>query len=59
MTDNVIWGTDFKAKPNAVVCIDPPDGPCFFADEAGNIYRTGAIIDTTPSDYTAPTDDCA
>lgn len=53
MTDNVIWGTDFKGQSEAgIPASEIMDGLLVLP-----VIRVER--DTTPSDYTAPTDDCA
>ena len=56
MTDNVIWGTDFKAKAANVDI----SSESFEEMVSHNLFlRLIANVDTTPSEYTAPDGDCA
>lgn len=57
MTDNVIWGTDFRASKLDAISTERlgPEFEKVLYDNLQDLY----LADTTPSDYTAPTDDCA
>jgi hypothetical protein len=62
MTDNVIYGIDFRAgKEEAPLCSAPDENPHRFVQPTMTIeygpFTVGA--DTAPSEYCAPDGDCA
>ena len=60
MTDNVIYGIDFRAgKEEAPLC-NAPDliWPCEWISKDEALKRW-PMADTAPSEYCAPSDDCA
>lgn len=66
MTAEIIYGVDFRAgKEEAPLC-NAPDWPepafTVLGPNRAFIHATGAIVgwaDTAPSEYSAPSDDCA
>lgn len=57
MSDNVIWGTDFRAKPAQQLCSHNDDLIAYSIMHPELVC--GLDPDTAPSDYTAPDGDCA
>jgi hypothetical protein len=59
MTDNVIYGIDFRAgKEEAPLC-NAPDVKLWDDQWARAEVNAVTSADTAPSEYCAPSDDCA